>query len=86
MEKFDLNSLQRKGASKAIVGSIIGLVISLILIANTAPSALVGLFNTSAFTTNGTAGFSTGVPAWVPTVLGVIGALAFVLFMWKIAE
>lgn len=74
---FDLSALQKKGASKAMVGGIIGLVIALILVANTAPTALVGLFNTTAFT---------GVPTWVTTVLGTMGALAFVLILWKVAE
>lgn len=70
---FEMN---KKGASDK-VGTMIGVVILLILIASLAPVALVGLFNTSAFS---------GVPVWVPTTLGALGAVAFIYIIWRSAS
>lgn len=67
---FNLKSMQKKGASG--VKALIGVVVLLILIAYLAPTALVGLFNATAFT---------GVPTWVPSILGILGVVAFIYIM-----
>lgn len=75
-KKFKLSELQKRGSSTA-VNTAIGVVVLLILIAAMAPTALVGLFNATAFS---------GVPAWVPVALGSLGAVAFVYIIWKAAS
>lgn len=67
---FDLKGMHKKGASG--VKALVGVVVLLILIAYLAPTALVGLFNTSAFS---------GVPTWVPSILGILGVVAFIYIM-----
>lgn len=71
-----LKMKSRRGASDK-VGTMIGVVILLILIGVLAPIALVGLFNSSAFV---------GVPAWVSSILGILGAIAFVYIIWRAAK
>lgn len=86
MKEFNLYSMQKKGASG--VKALIGVVVLLILIAYLAPTVLVGLFNTSAFSYiggNESLGL-TGVPIWVPTVLGILGVVAFVYIMLDAAN
>jgi len=72
---FKLKNSQKGG--KASVEVLIGVVILLILVAQLAPTALVGLFNATAFA---------GVPAWVPSTLGILGAVAFVYIIWRSAS
>lgn len=64
-------------ASSNKIEVMIGVVVLLILVAVLAPQALVGLFNTTAFE---------GVPAWVPTTLGALGAVAFIYIIWRAAS
>lgn len=73
---FDLKAMQKKGAGGA-VKTAIGVVVLLILISALAPTALVGLFNATAFE---------GVPAWVTVALGSLGAIAFVYIIWKASQ
>ena len=63
--------------SSRAIDALIGVVILLILVSYLAPTALKGLFNTTAFT---------GVPTWVPTVLGIMGAVAFIYLIWRAVE
>lgn len=73
--------MQKKGASG--IKALVGVVVLLILIAYLAPSALVGLFNSSNFIYiggNASAG-STGVPTWIPSILGILGVVAFIYIM-----
>ena len=65
-------------SSKAI-DALIGVVILLILVAYLAPTALKGLFNTTQYN-------MTHVPTWVPTVLGIMGAVAFIYLIWRAVE
>lgn len=65
----------KRGAAQ--VKAAIGVVVLLILISALAPTALVGLFNATAFS---------GVPAWVTTALGALGAIAFVYIIWRAAQ
>jgi len=95
-EVFDLLKSQKGG--KVSVEYMIGLVILLILVAQLGPTALSGLFNSSAFecvsgvynsTTNLTCtgtGATTGVPLWIPATLGILGAVALIYFIWKAIE
>lgn len=66
----------KKGAGDG-VKTAIGVVVLLILISALAPTALVGLFNATAFA---------GVPAWVSVALGSLGAIAFVYIIWRSAK
>ena len=54
---------QKKGQGEGKMNNLILTVVILILVAQLAPTALVGLFNATAFT---------GVPAWVPSTLGLL--------------
>lgn len=74
-KKFNLLMMQKKGAGAVNVA--IGVVVLLILISAMAPTALVGLFNSTAFE---------GVPGWVPVALGSLGAIAFVYIIWRAAS
>lgn len=67
-------SLKDKRGKADSIDKAIGVLVLLILISAFAPVALPGLFNASAFT---------GVPTWVTTVLGSLGAVAFVLVIYK---
>lgn len=64
----------KMGNTRGSTNRIVGLVIGLILVGVLAPIALVGLFNSTAFV---------GVPAWVPSVLGIVGAIAFITFLLR---
>lgn len=64
-------------SAKTAVTAAIGVVVLLILVSALAPTALVGLFNATAFT---------GVPAWVSAALGALGAIAFVYIIWRAAS
>jgi len=75
MEKFNLMKMQKKGEAK--VNVLIGVVVLLILVGALAPTALNSLFNTSAYV---------GVPAWVTTTLGIMGAVAFIYIIWNAAK
>jgi len=79
MRKLNFNSIvpENKRGATAAVTTAIGVVVLLILISALAPTALVGLFNATAFT---------GVPAWVTTALGALGAIAFVYIIWRAAS
>ena len=55
---------------------IVSVVVALVLIGVLAPTALVTLFNTTAFS---------GVPTWVTTVLGITGAVAFISIIVKMS-
>lgn len=68
MKAFDLKAMQKKGMHDG-VKALVAVVVLLILIAYLAPTALSGLFNTTAFV---------GVPTWVPSVLGILGVVAFI--------
>lgn len=59
------------------IDNLILLVIVLILIGALAPTALVALFNTTAFT---------GVPVVWVTTLGIMGAIAFILVILRVAK
>jgi hypothetical protein len=74
--KFNLIEMQKRGAGTQVAAAI-GVVVLLILVSALAPTALIGLFNTTAFS---------GVPAWVPTALGSLGAIAFIYIIWKSAS
>lgn len=74
-KKFNLLMNQKKGS--AAVNAAIGVVVLLIIISAMAPTALVGLFNATAFS---------GVPGWVPIALGSLGAVAFVYIIWRAAS
>lgn len=77
---------------------MIGVVVLLILVSALAPTALVGLFNTTAFqcigisnatgcfTSGGIAQSQTGVPTWVVTALGSLGAIAFIYLIWRASQ
>ena len=66
---------QKKGETK--MDNLILVVIILILVAQLAPIALSGLFNATAFS---------GVPAWVPSTLGLLGVVAFIYIIWRSAQ
>ncbi len=72
---FNLIEMQKKGAGKQVEVAI-GVVVLLIIVSALAPTALIGLFNTTAFV---------GVPAWVSVALGSLGAIAFVYIIWRAA-
>lgn len=73
----------------------IGVVVLLILISALAPTALVGLFNATAFRCPGghinttgcfvgdVATDLTGVPVWIVTALGALGAIAFIYVIYR---
>lgn len=72
---------------EAKIKVLIGLVVALILIANLGPTALSGLFNSTAFQcVGGNCSVQTGVPAWAVTVLGILGVVAFIFLILKIAQ
>lgn len=76
--EFNLYSMQKKGMADG-VKALVGVVVLLLLIAYLAPTALSGLFNTTAFSyVNGNLSVSSGVPLWVPTVLGIIGVVGII--------
>lgn len=74
MKKLSLFMKNKKGASLTKVDTLIGVVVLLILVANLAPVALPGLFNTTAFS---------GVPSWAVTTLGILGVIAFIYIILK---
>jgi hypothetical protein len=85
-EKFDLLKMQKKGVGGGVTTAI-AVVVLLILISAMAPTALVGLFNSTAFRcVGGNCSIPTGVPAWVPPALGALGAIAFVYLIWRAAS
>lgn len=59
------------------VEKLVMLVVLFVLVAQLAPTALTGLFNTTLFS---------GVPTWVPTVLGIIGVVGFIFIMLHAAK
>jgi len=81
---FSIIPSDKKGESKYVTIAI-GTVVLLILISALAPTALVGLFNTSAFNPSlvNSSLTNTGVPAWIPVALGALGAIAFVYLIWR---
>ena len=87
MRKLNFNSIvpENKRGATAAVTTAIGVVVLLILISALAPTALVGLFNTSAFNPSlvNSSLTNTGVPAWIPVALGALGAIAFVYLIWR---
>lgn len=96
MKEFNLFKAQKRGS--AMVNAAIAVVVLLILISALAPTALVGLFNSTAFTCpngilNATGCFEggtlvglTGVPGWIPLALGSLGAVAFIYIIWRAAS
>lgn len=54
------------------IDKLVGLVVLIFLISALAPSALTGLFNTTAFA---------DVPTYVPTILGTLGLVGFIYIM-----
>jgi hypothetical protein len=76
--RFNLFMAQKKGQAKGnSMDNLILVVIILILVAQLAPTALVGLFNATAFT---------GVPSWVSSTLGLLGVVAFIYLIWRVAK
>lgn len=56
------------------VDGLIGVVILMVLVGALVPSALVTLFNATLFT---------GVPVWVSTTLGAVGAIGVVMLLYR---
>ena len=80
-KKFNLLIAQKKGQSNTKVDNLILVVIILVLVAQLAPIALVTFWN-------GTGVNDTwfGVPAWVPTTLGLLAVVAFIYIIWRAAQ
>lgn len=85
-------------ANTKMVATMIGLVVVILLVANLAPVALggeSGLFNQSRDNsitcedwnaTSGTCITPTGVPSWAPTVLAILGVVAFIYIMLRVSR
>lgn len=65
----------KKGMASSIKG-LIGVVVVLVLVGALATTALIPLFNSTAYT---------GIPAWVPTTLGILGVVAFIFVILRTA-
>ncbi len=78
--KFNLTLAQKKGEGK--MNNLILVVVILILVAQLAPTALIPFWNTS----GGVNSSWYGVPAWVPTTLGLLAVIAFLFIVWKAAQ
>lgn len=77
----------KRGAMTSLEKGI-GIIVIILLVANLAPIALSPLFQTQNLTiganASGTYNVPTGVPAWVPIVLGILGVVGFIFFMWRL--
>lgn len=84
MERFNIKPIGKKGASSMNVESVVLLVLFLILVGSLASTAIVPLFNTTAFQcVAGNCSNQTGVPLWVVTSLGILGVIALVLVVYR---
>lgn len=88
-----MGKLNNRGNAQVKV--MIGVVVLLVLVSALAPTALVGLFNTTAYQCPGghinatgcfVGGVETalsGIPSWVIVALGSLGAIAVVFLIYK---
>lgn len=76
MKTKDFMIMENKRGAIGVDGAI-DIFLVLILVGALAPTALVSLFNTTLFT---------GVPTWVVTTLGIVGAIAFILLIVRVAK
>lgn len=73
----------------ANIKGLIGVVVVLVLVGALVTTALIPLFNSSSFVdvynSTGDVSGSTGIGAWVPTTLGIIGVVAFIFVILRVA-